>query len=284
MGLINYDHSDNHLNINTNGSERARIDSSGNVGIGTSSPSSFTAENDSKLTVGTGSGNSGITIYTGNTSQGGIFFADGTSGASTYSGILRYNHSDNAMLFYTNGLNERARIDSSGNLLVGQTIAGTATSGFSIGSGGLVFANLTGGSNTYHLWNSTSSQYKFYVSDAGTVNATNTTISAISDQRLKENIRDLDVGIDAIMALKPRKFDWKAGKGKDIKGDRGWIAQEVEQVFPDMVDEWADPAPEGEEPYKSVRADFIPVLVKAMQEQQTIIESLTARIAALENK
>jgi len=84
------------------------------------------------------------------------------------------------------------------------------------------------------------------------------------------------------MALKPRKFDWKAGKGKDKKGDRGWIAQEFEQVFPDMVDTWADPAPEGEEPYKAVNADLIPVLVKAIQEQQALITSLTARVALLE--
>jgi hypothetical protein len=112
---------------------------------------------------------------------------------------------------------------------------------------------------------------------AGTVYATNTTISAISDQRFKENIQDLDVGLDAILALKPRKFDWKEGKGKDIKGDRGFIAQEIAQVFPDLVDEWKDPAPEGEEPYKSVRQDLIPVLVKAIQE-------LTARVAALESK
>ena len=116
----------------------------------------------------------------------------------------------------------------------------------------------------------------------GTVNATNTTISAISDQRFKENVRDLDVGLNAIMALKPRKFDWKAGKGKDIKDDRGFIAQEFEQVFPDLIDEWKDPAPEGEEPYKSVRADLIPVLVKAIQEQQALITALTARVAALE--
>ena len=106
--------------------------------------------------------------------------------------------------------------------------------------------------------------------------ATNTTISAISDARLKENVQDIDVGLGAILALKPRKFDWKAGKGKDIKGDRGFIAQEFEQVFPQLVDQWADEAPEGEAPYKSVRQDLIPVLVKAIQE-------LTAEVNALKN-
>jgi hypothetical protein len=77
--------------------------------------------------------------------------------------------------------------------------------------------------------------------------------------------------------LKPRTFDWKEGKGKNIKDDRGFIAQEFEQVFPDLVDNWKDPAPEGEEPYKSVRQDLIPVLVKAIQE-------LSAKVAALEAK
>jgi hypothetical protein len=121
---------------------------------------------------------------------------------------------------------------------------------------------------------------RFYVSMNGTVNATSATISAISDQRFKENIQDLDVGLEKIMALKPRKFDWKTGKGKDIKNDRGFIAQEFETVFPDLIDEWKDPSPEGEDPYKSVRQDLIPVLVKAMQEQQAMIESLRQRLSA----
>mgnify|MGYP003337279050 CR=1 FL=1 len=48
--------------------------------------------------------------------------------------------------------------------------------------------------------------------------------------------------------------------------------------------EWKDPAPEGEEPYKAVRQDLIPVLVKAIQEQQALIQSLTARVAQLEKE
>ncbi len=143
-------------------------------------------------------------------------------------------------------------------------------------------ASTDGGGSAWLLYSTGASANRFYVGLGGTVYATNTTISAISDQRFKENIQDLDVGLDKIMALKPRKFDWKAGKGKDIKGDRGFIAQEFEQVFPDLIDEWKDPAPEGEAPYKSVRQDLIPVLVKAMQEQQALITDLRARVAALE--
>ena len=84
------------------------------------------------------------------------------------------------------------------------------------------------------------------------------------------------------MSLKPRKFDWKEGKGKDIKGDRGFIAQEFETVFPDMIQEWKDKPPEGEEPYKAVNANLIPTLVKAIQEQQAMINELKAKVAALE--
>jgi len=142
-------------------------------------------------------------------------------------------------------------------------------------------ASTDGGGSGWLLYSTGASANRFYVGMGGTVFATNTTISAISDQRFKENIRDLDIGLDSILALKPRKFDWKAGKGKDKKDDRGFIAQEFEQVFPDLIDEWRDPAPEGEEPYKAVRQDLIPVLVKAIQEQQAMIDELKAEMAAL---
>jgi len=180
-----------------------------------------------------------------------------------------------------------ARIDTSGNLLVGKTTASATTVGVQLESNGASAFTRSSSSNSdlnLYVYSTGAGAARFYVGMGGTVFATNTTISAISDQRFKENIEDLDVGLSAVMSLKPRKFDWKEGKGKDIKGDRGFIAQELEQVFPDLVDEWADPAPEGEEPYKSVRQDLIPVLVKAIQEQQALITALTTRITALENK
>lgn len=180
---------------------------------------------------------------------------------------------------------EKARIDTSGNLLVGKTSTSDTVIGTIQQSTGRIasaMAATVNGIDTLTCYSTGAAAYRFYVGMGGTVYATNTTISSLSDQRHKENIRNLNVGLAEVMALKPRLFDWKEGKGADIKNARGFIAQEFEEVFPDLIDEWKDPAPEGEEPYKSVRQDLIPVLVKAIQEQQAIITQLTARITALE--
>jgi hypothetical protein len=179
-----------------------------------------------------------------------------------------------------NGATQAMTLDTSGNLLVGKTAASVTTVGFQTlpsGEASVAMVATTGAATTLNVYSTGAAAYRFFVGMNGTISATNTTISAISDARFKENVQDIDVGLGAILALKPRKFDWKAGKGKDIKGDRGFIAQEFEQVFPQLVDEWKDPAPEGEAPYKSVRQDLIPVLVKAIQE-------LTARVQTLEAK
>jgi hypothetical protein len=189
---------------------------------------------------------------------------------------------NNVLTFQTNSV-ERARIDSSGNLLVGKTASSDTTAGIELRPAGTTYFNRSASTNadtTLHVYSTGASAYRFYVGMGGTVYATSTVISAISDIRYKENVRDLDVGLNAVMALKPRLYDWKEGKGADIKNARGFIAQEFEEVFPDLIDEWKDPAPEGEAPYKSVRQDLIPVLVKAIQEQNALIQSLKARLDA----
>lgn len=262
--------------------ERMRIDSSGNVLVGTTNSYArlFTSVADGTKSFGASGTTKGIRITHSSTSSE-IAGVDNTLSASYQPLSINGSY----LAFSISGA-EKMRLDTSGNLLVGKTAAnGTIGNGYQCSSTGVanvVTADTTSSFDTWELYSTGASAFRFYVTAAGVVNATNTTISAISDQRLKENIQDLDVGLDKIMALKPRKFDWKAGKGKDIKGDRGFIAQEFETVFPDLIDQWKDPAPEGEEPYKSVRADLIPVLVKAMQEQQVLIEKLTARVSQLE--
>lgn len=214
-----------------------------------------------------------------NTSGGGGYLMLGTSGG----GQQFYTHTG---VSGSESYTERMRIDSSGNLLVGTTSVFGA-GGISIQpSAGAPTVDVKGsattnGSSVFNVYSTGASAYRFYVGMGGTISATSTTITGISDRRLKENIRDLDDGLEKVMALQPRKFDWKEGKGADVKNARGFIAQEFEQVFPDLIEQWKDEPPEGEEPYKAVRADLIPTLVKAIQEQQAIITQLQADVAAL---
>ena len=248
------------------------LDASGNLGVGETSPTfRISIKGDTSV-------KSGMNFK--NTVQN----QELQIGCSASSTDCFFNTISNSPIYFGTNNTERVRITSGGDLLVGKNTAAVSSggNGLYVAANGFVGTNIPSSLvDTFNVFNSTAAVYRFYVTQGGTIFATSTTISAISDQRLKENVQDLDVGLDAVMALKPRKFDWKEGKGKDIKGDRGWIAQEFEQVFPDMIDEWKDESPEGEDPYKSVRADLIPVLVKAIQELKAIVDAQAVEIAAL---
>jgi len=96
----------------------------------------------------------------------------------------------------------------------------------------------------------------------------------LSDVRTKENIVNSQDGLNIISALRPVRFDFKKGFGNDRKNQLGFIAQEVEAVFPDAVDIWKESEEVGN-PYKSMGASaLIPVLVKAIQELENKIEQL----------
>ena len=97
--------------------ERMRIDSSGNVGIGATVPSAFFS-GATNLVVGGGVDDEGITVYSGTTGSGRLHFADGTSGTSEYDGFVVYNHSTQKMLLGSSGVT-RATIDSAGNFGIG---------------------------------------------------------------------------------------------------------------------------------------------------------------------
>ena len=125
-GMFN-PNTDNTIAFATAGSERVRIDASGFVGIGTTSPSSYNSSFNN-LVIQEGS-NAGITIATPTNGLGQIAFADGTTGDQAYRGLLRYDHNTDHFAFYTSGLNERMRIDSSGAIGIKKTPpSGTHTS------------------------------------------------------------------------------------------------------------------------------------------------------------
>ena len=98
--------------------------------------------------------------------------------------------------------------------------------------------------------------------------------SCSSDIRLKINIRDLESSLDKIMALQPRRFNIIANGDEQV----GFIAQEVQEVLPDMVD---DSEPDN---LKVSTGPLIPRLVKAIQELKLENEELKQRVQALEAK
>jgi hypothetical protein len=239
--------------------------------------------------VGSTSGHHGMTIVAGSSHTGAFHFADalaGDDGGASYAGYMAYSHSSNYMFFGTSSV-ERLRIDSSGNVMVGKTsnaVAGGGTVLYADGQSYFTVDN-SGNVNTLHVYDNVDSAYRFYVratgSIAGTIFATNTSISSASDERLKENIKDLETGLTEIMALKPRRFDWKEGEGNGTKNNAGFIAQEVEPILPELIGDYLH---DEIDDVKSIRmGDILPTLVKAVQEQQTLIETLQAKVEALEN-
>ena len=228
----------------TVGSERMRLDTSGNVGIGTSSPST-------KLTVSTG--------VAGNLA----YFTDGINSdfyIKTASSITTIgpNAGSTNFAFQSSGT-ERMRIDSSGNLLVGKTALPSASVfGFAVNSATSNFPYLMNSINT----TGSGTHFEFY-NPNGKVGSITTSASATlynvsSDQRLKENIQDAESASTLIDSLQVRKFDWKT----DNTHQRyGFIAQELVTVAPEAVHQ-----PVNEEEMMAVDySKLVPMLVKEIQ-------------------
>lgn len=124
------------------------------------------------------------------------------------------------------------------------------------------------------------------------VYATNGAIQT-SDERFKTNIQPITPGLNAIMQLQPISYTWKNESLRIGTGvNYGFSAQELNEVLPDLVittttpvdAETGKPASEYPEVYGVKYAEFAPVLVKAIQEQQAMIEALQRKIAELEKK
>jgi len=105
--------------------------------------------------------------------------------------------------------------------------------------------------------------------------ATDTSINA-SDRRLKNNIEDIEYGLSAVAQLRPVSYTWSDRPEAGVR--LGLIAQEVLDVVPDVVE-----IPEEPEGYLGMRyVEFVPILIKAIQEQQEPVDAQNLRIDSLE--
>ena len=267
----------------TNNTERMRIDSSGNVGIGTSSPSSLLHIYSSSPQMiiqdgGTHGTNSspGLVFKDSSSSQGEIGFEN--SGEMF---IRQLKNSD--MTFRTNNT-ERMRIYSSGLVAINTTSpdAGSIVSVNHEGSSfyGLSLNSTTTSGTQYHLRFARGGAGAGYIASNS---ATTVTLNNTSDERLKENVQNSNSAIQDLKDIQVRQFDWK--DNIDTHRDFGFVAQELVNVVPEAVTQGTDELDDNGKPVRSWGVDYshiVPRLVKVCQEQQTKIEELEARITALE--
>ena len=303
------------LSLGSNGNTTAvTIDTSQNVGIGITSPG-FKLDivgSAAQITNGTGASGSRVQINAPARSSGSYIQLYKDLTPSYVAGIgtaLPGGSAASATIFsdYQGSWTERMRIDSSGNLLVGTTSQinnGTGITGSSSQTSGGVASGLTAVNTnasgdvsppiavvkTSTTTSSTARFIQFYANNTATAmggivgnGASNVQFAAISDAREKTNIQPISGSLNKILALKPSSFDWIA---TNEHNSAGFIAQEVQTVFPEFVVE--NMANEGDEQRYGLTGGMtggiIPHLVKAIQEQQALITSLTARIEALEAK
>ena len=155
-------------------------------------------------------------------------------------------------------------------------------------------ANTCNGSLTFHTLNgdnATEAAVRMTIDGSGNIGAASgTNIYNASDARLKQNISSISGSLNSVLALNPVKFNWvddfvPSENGKDMLG---FVAQEIQTIIPEAVESFgADSIFVGEteidNPLRVNEKFLIPVLTKAIQEQQAIIDGLIARIEALEN-
>ena len=254
-----------------NGTTAVTIDASQNVGIGTSSPSQ-------RLTVSTSAGDT-ASFISSNSNMDIYLAASGTTLGNTR---LRATGGD--MAFIT-GLNERMRIDSSGNLLVGTTTqpgAGASTVGNEfISAGGFISCrNSVAGYTGYVTNTSGSGLIQFYSNTTAvgsiSTNGTTTTYGTSSDYRLKTVICNISDAGQRIDALEPVEYDWKTG-GRT----RGFLAHKFAEVYPSSVSGEKDAVDKDGKPvYQAMQASTSEVMADLVAE----IQSLRKRIATLEAK
>jgi hypothetical protein len=291
----------------TGGSERVRIDTSGNVGIGVT-PSAWSLGGPALQLVGGAS-------FVGNTARSYINANCVFNGSNWVRVNANYavqqinDHTDGAFIWNraasgsagsTIGFNESMRIDSSGNLLVGTTSSPSGLTSPRV-------AAVTGNESAFYgvnnavdssyvvtLWNKATSggrrMMRFNAgsseTEVGTIifNGSSTVYATSSDYRLKD-ITGAVTGAEAkdfIMALQPKQGTWKSDGSKFV----GFLAHELQAVSPSSVSGTKDAVDKNGNPeYQGIQAassEVMANLIALIQEQQALIQDLTTRLNTLE--
>ena len=268
--------------VDATATERLRITSAGNVGIGTTAPNR-------KLEVSDASADNFIRVNTTGATKSGIEFASGGTvysqlyfnNVSPYDLSLLQQYTTGSLILGTNST-ERARIDSSGRLLVG-----TSTDG---GAGGLTIYPIGSGAGSAAIgvWNKTNTaleaaaQFRVSATTIGSISYSNTLVAynTTSDYRLKENVIAVTNGIARLQQLKPSRFNFKVDPNHTVEG---FIAHEAQAVVPECVTGTRDAVDaDGNPVYQGIdQSKLVPLLTAALQEAIAKIEALEADVAAL---
>jgi len=265
------------------------INSSKNVGIGTSSPT--TNANYRYLTImGSSTGNGGVVdLRTSDSSTNMQMYVD--SDGCTINAVTAH-----PLIFDTNSV-PRMRITSAGYVLINQTSALYGLSGRGIleinGSDSIVALNVSSSSGGYFYANA-SDTYIANNRTTGKLVAMNNTngmylavngvswIPVSSDIRKKKNFETTQ-GLSTILQIEPVKYHFLTDDDNSTKR-LGFKAQNIQPLIPEMVLETGEFAEDGS-PFLTITPDYIlPVLVKAIQEQQAQIEELKQQVQLLLNK
>jgi hypothetical protein len=249
------------------GVESMRIDSSGRVGIGTTSPSStlHLSATFPSLTFTDSDDSATSRIYQDNEA----FAIDVDNANAKASSNLQFRI-DNT---------ERARIDSSGNLLVGTTSTSANPRTVLYGGSAAGFIDLArAGTSLNDVMNFSNAN-----GVVGSIRTTGSTtqFNTLSDYRLKENILPMTGALAKVTALKPCTYTWMV----DGESGEGFIAHELAEVCPGAVSGEKDAVnKDGSLKPQGIDTSFLmATLTAAIQEQQALITQLTARITALES-